>query len=106
MESEPPTPTRAPDNQFRKMQDQLSYVRDTDLFKCLGLGSEVPMPSVKTQAADVGVGADALQPVHVAHLPCGDLTAISPTIISEKKHRKEIVVHPSGKICFKQETMT
>ena len=32
MKSEPPTPTRAPDSQFRKMQDCLSYVRNTSLL--------------------------------------------------------------------------
>ena len=28
----PPTPTRAPDNQLRKMHDQLKYIRDTSLL--------------------------------------------------------------------------
>ena len=32
MRSEPPTPTRAPDNQIRKTQDQLKYIRHTRLL--------------------------------------------------------------------------
>ena len=32
MRSEPPTPTRAPDNQFRQMQHYLHYIRNTNLL--------------------------------------------------------------------------
>ena len=35
MKSVPPTPTRAPDNQFRKMHDQLKDVRDTSLVQLM-----------------------------------------------------------------------
>ena len=38
MKSEPPTPTRAPDNQSRKMQYQLNYVSNTSLLNFLGWG--------------------------------------------------------------------
>ena len=30
------TPTRAPDNLFRKMKDELTYIRDTSLLKIWG----------------------------------------------------------------------
>ena len=45
MKSEPVTRTRAPDNQFRKMEDQLKYIRNT-FTKYLGLWLGVPIPSV------------------------------------------------------------
>ena len=38
MESEPPTPTRAPDNQFRQMQYKLNYIIDTSLLNLSGWG--------------------------------------------------------------------
>ena len=38
MASEPPTPTRAPDKQFRQMQYYLSYIRETSLLNFWGLG--------------------------------------------------------------------
>ena len=43
MKSEPPTPTRARDNQLRKMQDQPNHIRTTSL-PTLRVG--VPIPSV------------------------------------------------------------
>ena len=39
MKSEPPTPTRAPDNQFRQMQHQLNLYHDQQFTQLLGLGS-------------------------------------------------------------------
>ena len=47
MKSEAPTPTRAPDNQFRKMQDELTSIRNTSLPNFRGWGSEVPITSVR-----------------------------------------------------------
>ena len=47
MKSEPPTPTRAPDNQFTQMQDYQHYIRNTNLLKFMESGSGVPIPSVK-----------------------------------------------------------
>ena len=38
MKSEPPTPTRAPDSQFRKMQYQLDSIRNTSLLSLWGWG--------------------------------------------------------------------
>ena len=38
VKSEPPTPCRAPDSQFRKMQDQLNYVRSASLLNAWGWG--------------------------------------------------------------------
>ena len=34
----PPTPTGAPDSQFRKMQDQLNSIRNTDVLNIWGWG--------------------------------------------------------------------
>ena len=45
MKSEPPTPTRASDNQFRKMQDSLNCIRHTSLLNFWGWGRGVPIPS-------------------------------------------------------------
>ena len=46
MRSEPATPTRAPDSQFRNMQDSLEYVRHTSkLISGVGVGGG-PIPSV------------------------------------------------------------
>ena len=41
MQSEPPTPTRAPDNQFRQIQYQLVYVRNTTLLNLWSWGRGV-----------------------------------------------------------------
>ena len=47
MKSEPPTPTGAPDNQFRNMEYQLNSLYSKHQFtKTLGLGSGAPIPSV------------------------------------------------------------
>ena len=46
MNSEPPTPTRTPDNQFRTMYDLLNLVKDTGLLHFSGWGRGVPVPSV------------------------------------------------------------
>ena len=48
----PQTPTRAPDNQFRKMKDWLKVRRQCT--KVLRLGSGVPIPSVKVCLRSVG----------------------------------------------------
>ena len=45
MKSEPPTPTRATPDQFRKIQDQLNYSRNTSLLTKYGVGVGVPTPS-------------------------------------------------------------
>ena len=49
--SEPPTPTRAPDDQIRKMQYQANYVRNASLLKFMGLGSGVLTPSATLSQA-------------------------------------------------------
>ena len=36
MQSELPTPTGAPGNQFRQMYDKLNYIRDTNLLNVWG----------------------------------------------------------------------
>ena len=47
MKSEPPTPTRAPDNQSIKLQVSTKLqIRSTRLLNLSGLGSVVPTPSV------------------------------------------------------------
>ena len=38
MKSEPPTPTRAPGNKFRQIQDQLNSIRHTSLLNFWGWG--------------------------------------------------------------------
>ena len=38
MKSEPPTPNRAPDSLFRKVQDELNHIRDTSFLNLLGFG--------------------------------------------------------------------
>ena len=38
MQSDPPTPTRAPDNQFRQIQDQPDFVRNASLPNFWGWG--------------------------------------------------------------------
>ena len=42
MKWEPPTQTRAPDNQFRQMQDYLTYTRNTSLLNACGWGPGGP----------------------------------------------------------------
>ena len=65
MKSEPPTPTRATDNQFRQMQYQLNYIRNTSLLNVLGLGSGAPIPSVMPLSLILpgllGAGGDGLK---------------------------------------------
>ena len=47
VKSQPPTPTRAPDDQFIQMQDSLKYIRDTSRLKSLEVWVRgFPMPSV------------------------------------------------------------
>ena len=46
MKSEPPTPTRAPDNQFRKMQAHLNHIRNSSLLNLWGWGRGGPLLSV------------------------------------------------------------
>ena len=46
MKSEPPTPTRAPDDQLRQMQYYLNVHYNHQFTTFLGLGSGVPIPSV------------------------------------------------------------
>ena len=41
MKSEPPTPTRAPDNQLRQTQHQSDYIRQNRFTKFQGLGSNI-----------------------------------------------------------------
>ena len=38
MKSEPPTPTRATDNQLIKMQDERKFIRETSLLYISGVG--------------------------------------------------------------------
>ena len=46
MKSDPPTPTRAPDNQFGKTNIYYIILERHQFAKLLGLGSGVPIPSV------------------------------------------------------------
>ena len=57
MKSEPPTPARAPDNQFRKMQALLHSIRSTSFARFLGLGSGGPIPSVTVAVSRIAVVA-------------------------------------------------
>ena len=50
MKSEPPTPTRDPDNQFRQMEDEHNYIRNTCLPNFWGWGRGLLFPRWLTAA--------------------------------------------------------
>ena len=45
MKSDPPTPTRAPDNQFRQIACESNYIRDTSLLNVWSWGRRPPAPA-------------------------------------------------------------
>ena len=62
MKSGPSTPTRAPDNQFRKCKNELNVISETPSYlNVLRLGSGVPIPSASpTRRGAVRVFKDRL----------------------------------------------
>ena len=112
MKSEPPTPTRALDNQFRKLQDSYvdQIVLETPvLLNFWGWGWGIPIPSVMLRARGE-TPATRPRPLRRCRrqFPYGDLTKCSPTIYSVTNNMNVVFKQTSpimsklfaGRVCF------